>query len=132
MSQAAFFSWMGAPQSIAPNPPRGIVYLDDNGTAQDQSGVFAYHGGNGEGFLYVDGDLTINGNFNFKGLIYIEGNLHINGTCWILGGMVVRGKTRIDIANGNCAVLYSSETITKKLSEYGGEYVTLAWREIPL
>src|SRR5262249_33892482 len=77
MSQAEFLSWMGAPRAVEPNPPKGLIYLDNNGITQDQSGGFAYHGGDGEGLLYVDGDLHINGNFTFKGLVYVEGNLDI-------------------------------------------------------
>jgi hypothetical protein len=132
MSQAEFLSWIGAPSSVEPQPPVGIVYLDNDGVSQNQSGSYHYNGGDGEGLLYVDGDLQVNGNFTYKGLIYVEGNLSINGTCWVLGGIVVRGKTRIDIANGNCTVLYSSEAIEQNISKYGGQFVTLAWREVSL
>jgi hypothetical protein len=132
MTQAEFMSWIGPPSSAAPQPPVGIVYLDNDGVSQNQSGSYHYNGGDGEGLLYVDGDLQVNGNFNYKGLIYVEGNLSINGTCWVLGGIVVRGKTRIDIANGNCTVLYSSEAIEQNISKHGGQFVTLAWREVSL
>lgn len=129
MSQAEFFSWLGAPVATEPNNPQGVYYLDNNGVSQDASGSFKYNGGTGEGFLYVDGDLSINGNFAYRGLIYIEGDLKINGTCWILGGLICKGKSRINIANGTCTVLYSSEAITQNVSKYGGQFVTLAWRE---
>lgn len=132
MGQAEFWSWLGAPVGSEPGSPNGIYYLDDNGTQMDQSGNFAYHGGNGEGFLYIDGDLTINGNFNYKGLIYIEGDLKVNGTTWILGALVVRGKTTVKLANGSCTVLYSSEAIQQSIARYGGQFVTLSWRQIPL
>jgi hypothetical protein len=129
MGQSEFFAWVGSPLASEPGSPQGIYYLDDNGTTQDASGNFAYHGGTGDGLLYVDGDLTINGNFVFRGLIYIEGNLKINGTCWILGSVMVKGKTRIKIANGNCCILYSSDAITQNIAKYGGRFVTLSWRE---
>ncbi|MEK7330257.1 MAG: hypothetical protein AAB113_05590 [Candidatus Eisenbacteria bacterium] len=129
MSQSEYFSWIGAPLSSEPANPRGVYYLDNNSVTQDQSGSFAYQGGDGEGLLYVDGDLTVNGNFNFRGLIYIEGNLKINGTCWILGGMIVKGKARIKIANGSCAILYSGDAISQNIAKYGGQFVTLSWRE---
>src|SRR5262249_48366819 len=109
LSQAEFYAWIGAPKVSAPNPPRGLVYLDNDGTAQNHSGRYSYTGGNGDGLLYVDGDMHINGNFTFKGLIYVEGNLDINGTCWGMGGIVVRGKSRIGIANGTFTCLYSSD-----------------------
>jgi hypothetical protein len=130
MTQAEFFSWVGAPLGSEPAPPTGIYYLDNNGTTQDQSGNFAYHGGDGDGLLYIDGDMTLNGNFNFKGLVYIEGDLQINGVCWILGGLVVKGVTTIKIANGDCTVLYSEDAISQNISKYGGQFVNIAWREI--
>lgn len=129
MQQAEFFSWIGAPQSIEPANPQGVYYLDNNSTSQDASGDFKYNGGIGEGMLYVDGNLAINGNFVFRGLVYIEGDLQINGDCWILGSVVVKGKSRIKIANGTCTVLYSEDAITQNVSKYGGQFVTLSWRE---
>jgi len=131
MSQAEFLSWIGAPRALEPNPPKGLLYLDNNATTQDQSGGFAYHGGDGEGLLYVDGDMHINGNFTFKGLLYIEGNLDINGTCWILGGIICRGKARLGIANGTFTCLYSADAISQNISKYGGQFTRLSWREVP-
>ncbi len=131
LSQAEFFAWMGAPLAIPPSPPVGVFYLDNNAVTQDQSGDFAYPGGNGEGFLYVDGDLAINGNFTFRGAIYVEGDLKINGNAWILGTLIVRGTTRIKLANGSMVVLYSRDAVTQNLAKYGGQFLTLAWRELP-
>jgi hypothetical protein len=130
VTQAEFFSWVGAPTAVAPMPPTGIYYLDNNTIHQDQSGTFAYAGGNGEGLLYVDGDCTLNGNFNYRGLIYIEGDLHINGNVWILGGLIVKGKSRVKIANGSCVVLYSRDTIQQSIAKYGGQFMTLSWTEL--
>jgi hypothetical protein len=129
MTQAEFFSWVGSPLSNEPSPPRGIYYLDNNTTSQDQSGSFAYHGGNGEGFLYVDGDMTINGQFTFRGMIYIEGDLKINGDAWILGAVIVRGVTELKVANGGCTILFSKEAIQQQIAKHGGEFATLSWRE---
>lgn len=129
MGQAEFFSWIGTPVSSEPSNPQGIYYLDNNGSSQDASGDFKYNGGTGEGLLYVDGDLAINGNFVFRGLIYIEGDLKINGTCWILGSIIVKGKSKIKIANGTCTVLFSEEAISQTIAKYGGQFVTLSWRE---
>jgi len=130
MSQADFFNWIGAPVSSAANI-NGIVYLDNNGTAQDQSGAFAYQGATGEGMLYVDGDLTLNSTFIYRGLVYIEGDLKMNGQAWILGGLVVRGRSEIR-QNGGATILYSSDAISRALAHYGGQFVTLSWREVPI
>jgi len=129
MTQSEFYTWVGPPQWPGADPPVGITYVDNNSIAQDASANMAYHGGDGEGLLYVDGDMTINGNFNFKGLIYCEGNLQINGTCWILGGLVVKGSTTVKIANGNCTILYSKDAIEQTISQYGGQFVNISWRE---
>ena len=77
----------------------------------------------------VDGDLSINGNFNCRGLIYVGGDLKINGTCWVLSSIIVRGKTTIKIANGDCTILYSLPAIQETLNRYGGNMVTLSWFE---
>jgi Tfp pilus assembly protein PilX len=130
MTQSAFFTWVGAPVATEPANPTGIIYLDNDAIHENQSGSFAYHGGNGQGLLYADGDMTINGNFNFVGLIYITGDLKINGTCWILGSLVVEGRTKIKIANGNCCILYSGDAIQQTISQYGGQFVNLSWREL--
>ena len=129
MTQQEFFSWIGAPVSAEPANPQGVYYLDNDGTAGNQSGSFAYHGGDGEGMLYVDGDLSLNGNFTYRGLVYVEGDLAINGQTWILGGLIVKGKSTINIANGTCVVLYSKDTIEQKIAKWGGQFVTLSWRE---
>jgi Tfp pilus assembly protein PilX len=130
MTQAEWWSWVGTAVGSEPANPRGIYYLDNNSTKQDATGNFHYNGGDGEGLLYVDGDLRLNGNFTYRGLIYCEGDLDINGTCWILGGLVVKGKSTVKIANGSATVLYSAEAIQQKIARYGGNLRTLAWREL--
>lgn len=130
MTQAEWWSWIGAPVSSAPLNPNGVYYLDNNGVKQDALGSYSYNGGDGEGLLYVDGDLSINGNFHYRGLLYIEGDLTINGDSWILGGLVVKGNSSVKIANGSAIILYSSEAIAQKIAKYGGDLQTIAWREI--
>ena len=130
MTQPEFWPWVGSALTAEPGVPQGIFYLDDDLVKQNKSGDFSYHGGDGEGFLYVDGDLRINGSFIYKGLIYVEGDLDINGDCWILGGLIVNGKATVKIANGSATVLYSSEAIAQSISKYGGNMRTIAWREL--
>ena len=105
------------------------IYLDNNATMGDQSGAFSYNGGSGEGLLYCDGDLTLNGNFQFRGLVYVEGNLSINSWSWILGGLVVRGKTTLNL-HSNGTVLYSKDAINQYIGQYSGSFVTLSWHEV--
>lgn len=129
MSQADFLSWIGSPTTSVPSDPRGIFYYDNNSTVGDQSASLGIHGGDGEGLLYIDGDLTMNAQTTYRGLIYVEGDLKLNGQAWILGGLIVKGKTTIKM-NGGATILYSSEAITRALARYGGQFVTLNWREL--
>ena len=47
---------------------------------------------------------------------------------WVLGGIIVKGSTSIT-SNGGMTLLFSSETIKQELTKYGGQFVTLNWRE---
>jgi predicted acyltransferase (DUF342 family) len=106
----------------------GIFYLDNNNVTRDASCQVGPSGVDGEGLLYVDGDLHLNSNFHYKGFIFVEGDIDVNGNAWILGGIVAKGKTNIKI-NGAMTVLYSSDAITQALTKYGSQFVTLSWRE---
>jgi hypothetical protein len=130
VTQAEFLAWIGSPVASIPNNPVGIYYQDNNSVPGDQSGSFTSPSGNGEGLLYIDGDVTINGNFSFKGLVYVEGDVKISGNCWILGALIIRGKGRVKLAVGSMVILYSSEAISH-LAKYGGQFTTLSWREVP-
>jgi Tfp pilus assembly protein PilX len=129
MSQADFWGFVGAPKDPgAMTTWNGIFYLDNNGVTRDASCDVGPNGVDGEGLLYVDGNLHLNSNFHFKGLIYVEGDLDINGNAWVLGAVVVQGKTEIK-SNGGMTILYSSDAITQVLTKYGSQFVTLSWRE---
>ena len=129
MSQADFWSLVGAPQDPSSvSNWKGVLYLDNNSLPQDQSCQAGPNGIDGEGLLYVDGDLNLNSNFSWKGLIYCEGDITCNGNAWVLGGIVARGRTKIKV-NGNMTVLYSSDAITQMLQKYGSQFVTINWRE---
>lgn len=129
LSQADFLAWIGSPTNGTPSSLNGIYYIDDNTVVGDQSTSLGIHGGDGEGMLYVDGDLTINAQFNYRGLIYVEGDLKMNGTAWVLGGIIVRGRSTVR-QNGGATILYSSDAITQALAKYGGQFVTVSWREL--
>ena len=128
MSQSDWWAWIGTPRSSLTSY-NGIFYIDNNATTQDASITYALHSVDGEGMLYVDGNLRCNAGFHWKGLLYVEGDFDINGQAWILGGVIVKGQTLIR-ANGGMTILYSSEAISQKLARYGGQFVTLSWREI--
>jgi Tfp pilus assembly protein PilX len=129
MSQADFWSFVGAPRDPSTvSDWNGILHLDNNSVTQDGSCQVGPSGVDGEGLLYVDGDLHLNSHFSYKGLIYVEGDIDCNGNAWVLGGIVCKGKTKIKI-NGGMTVLYSADTIMQQLTKYGSQFVTLSWRE---
>jgi Tfp pilus assembly protein PilX len=129
MTQAAFYAWIGSPVNSIPGNPNGVYYVDDNATTQDGSWSGSAGGATGSGMLYVDGDLTMNAGFNYRGLIYVEGDVKLNGHAWILGGLIVRGKTKVKI-NGGATVLYSSDAIAQNIAKTKGSFITLSWREL--
>jgi hypothetical protein len=128
MSQTGFYPWIGAPHVTEPDPPVGLVYLDDDLTPQNGHGDWAYHGGGGEGMLYADGNLRLDGDFTYLGLIEVEGDLTLAGNVWILGAVQVRGRVTFE-PGSRCAVLWSSDAVQQRISRYGGELVTLSRRE---
>ncbi len=101
-------------------PLEGITYIE--GDATINSNLV------GEGLLYVTGDLHAAGSFIYTGLIFVEGDVHFTGSPWILGTMVVRGTSDFNFSSGNAAILYSSEALTRALSNVM-PCLVLSWRE---
>jgi Tfp pilus assembly protein PilX len=127
MTQAQFWTWIGPPLGAPPANLNQNMYLDNNGTTQDQSANFTMQTA-GSGLLYVDGDLTMNAGFAWRGLVYVEGDVKCNGQSWILGGMVVRGKSETKF-NGGATILFSRDAILQNVSK-GGSMNVIAWREV--
>lgn len=103
-------------------PYDGITYIQ---------GDARFNGINGEGLLYVTGDLTLAGNFSWVGLVYVEGQLRNTGNTWILGGVMARGELHVavDFGAGTPAILYSQEALEQALTR-SMRYVTLGWKEM--
>jgi Tfp pilus assembly protein PilX len=129
MTPTKFFSWIGPGQSTPPVVFNGPIYLDNNGVAGDRSGDF-HLDGTGSGFLYVDGNATINASFTYTGIVYVEGNVTLNGHAWVLGSIVMRGSPDVKIAGG-ATVLYSHDAILNALTSSLDDFVTISWREVP-
>ena len=43
--------------------------------------------------------------------------------------LIVKGKTELKMTGG-ATVLYSSDAIQHSIAQYGGQFVTLSWREL--
>jgi hypothetical protein len=71
---------------------------------------------NGCGILVVNGNLEINGGFDYKGLVIAFKNttidIKLNGNAEILGSLVVAGtQINVDVSSGNFNALYSTEAL---------------------
>jgi len=130
MTQTEFWQWIGGRSATVPADINGIFYLDNNTTTQDKSGSFSLGGLTGNGFIYVDGDLTLNSTCNYHGLIYVEGDVKFNGNAYICGALIVKGNTQLK-ANGGCTLVYSHDAIVNNIAKFKGSFMTLAWRELP-
>jgi Tfp pilus assembly protein PilX len=99
---------------------RGITHTAGP-TIADQS--------DGEGLLYVEGDLTIRDDFTYRGLVYATGQIVVDGSCWVLGSMMAEKGVVIASRSGTSAFLYSREAIEDGVGRYGTRFVRLSWRE---
>jgi Tfp pilus assembly protein PilX len=125
MTQAQFWSWVGSPLATLPGSPNGTYYLDNDATKQNASGAWSLT--SGSGFLYVDGDLTLQD--NWRGLIYIEGDMKLNGNAWILGAVICKGINKVDFLGG-ATILYSYEAVVQTLQNvHWRKPAVLSWKE---
>lgn len=134
MQQSQFYDWIGSPNTLMKNGdpvPSGKTYLKDP-HAKPQKGkqTFKLKGGNGDGILYVDGNLEIDGDFTFRGLIYVEGDVNFKGTAWILGAVVVADKNSFKTSHHEqMTVMKSNQAIQQFIDQHGSPFLTLSWRE---
>ncbi len=125
LTQSELNDILASPDQTSDNeagPYEGITYIQ--GDAQ-------FNGTDGEGLLYVTGDLTLSGNFSWVGLVYVEGTLRNTGNTWILGGVMAEGDLHVavDFGAGTPAILYSQQALTQALTR-SMRYVTLGWKEL--
>ena len=106
------------------NPLDGITYVDGDATGSER-----FNSVEGTGLLYVNGDLDIAGGFAWRGLIYVEGDVRVLGNAWILGAIIVRGKSAYGFGGGDPSVLYSRDMIRIAL-EMAFDYIVLSWKEL--
>jgi len=111
-------------------PPNGgdtseVVYVDGALSISDSSG---------QGILVVNGDLEINGDFEYYGLIVCAGKLHFNGSgpkgVQILGAVISDSiaPAGSSILEGVVHILNHSELIQKQFNAL--PFVRIAYREI--
>lgn len=135
MTQAGFFGWIGQPldknttKKQGAFVSRGLTYLGSGKPGKGKE-KFKLKGGNGDGLLYVNGDLEISGDFTFRGLIYVEGELKMKGNGWVLGAVVVKDHGKIQSSHlDQVTILKSNAAVQQFIGNYGSPFITLSWRE---
>ena len=121
------FDWTEYSQEVANNPDIIINSEDDLreysnlGTTLNPETTFIngdihINSISGCGILVVNGNLQINGNFDYRGVIisYEDSDIttQLNGNGLIIGAMVVAGSNaNLNISNGSLECLYSQEAL---------------------
>ena len=82
----------------------------------------------GEGILYVDGDLNVNGGIGWDGMVIVNGSITVNGG----GGLTVDGAVAAwdDILlHGSIAIKYDCEKISDMWKKYS-RYQLTSWQQM--
>jgi len=120
LTETEFTSMIGPPsRNRAPRVLRGLTHYQGNTTLSRCDG---------DGLLYVEGDLHLGKDFTYRGLVYATGRVYVEGSCWVLGA-VIAGAGVNATSSDRAAVLYSRETIENAVSRYASRFVRLSWRE---
>lgn len=129
MTQTNWWTFIGARTSSIPGTLNGLIHVDNDGTHQNQSGSWTINSGSGQGILYLDGGLQINGDFVWRGLIYAEKQIQVQGRLWVLGAIVSREGIQIQSSTAGSAILFSEAMISQAISTSSSEFVRVGWRE---
>jgi hypothetical protein len=130
VNEATEWNWIEYAQLLADNPD---YLIDDQskiketntwGTVIDPKVTFLNgditlsnaQAASGCGILVVNGNLSVNGGFDYKGIVVAFKNTTINiklvGNVQILGGLVAAGnEINIDVSSGNFRSLYSTAAL---------------------
>lgn len=79
----------------------------------------------GQGILLIDGNLHLNGNFNWAGPMYVKGRFTNNGGTGIFGsitseGAEIESNNDEQLISGNALITYSSCALSKAISGASG------------
>lgn len=87
-----------------------IIYINN-------SSEITLNTGYGQGILLVEGDVRVNGGFQFYGPVFIKGTLTTNGSGGHFWGGVVAANADLDtnVVLGNAVITYSSCSVSRAL-----------------
>ena len=128
MTQADYAAWLPTRRTTAPASWNGAFYLDKDATLNNAQGSWTFGNITGQGFLYIDGQVQVNGTLFWKGLIYVNGQFQHSGLIWVLGA--ITGSVQMQTQNENGAILYSKDAIDYYMAVYAGKYTPISWREV--
>lgn len=104
-----------------------IIYIDSRGTTPT-AGKTKLTGESGCGILLVEGDLDIQGGFNWYGLIIIKGALTFaGGGGEFITGSVLSGGALDNTAGGGTSIIYCSTAMSETTENM--PLITLSWEE---
>ena len=132
MTQAEFYQFVGPAtqtKKIQNQNMNGVYYFDPDGKKGKNNGKIELKNISGEGFIYVEGEVRIKGDFDFRGLIYATNKIQVDGKLWVLGGVIAGKDLHVHSHEDEAAVLYSEDAIANNIGKYAGPFVTLSWRE---
>jgi hypothetical protein len=83
----------------------------------DGGGLMHLSSGYGQGILLVDGDLKVNGGFEFYGPVFVRGTLSTNGSGGHFWGGVVAANAELEenTVLGNAVITYSSCSVQRAI-----------------
>jgi Tfp pilus assembly protein PilX len=116
----------GADQQCASScTDRHIVHFNTNNTYIKLAG-----GSSGCGMLLVEGDLQVEGGFQWYGLILVTGSITFTGGGGknVTGAILSAGDAAIDMVGGDANIIYCSKAIKDQTEEM--PLVTLRWVEL--
>jgi Tfp pilus assembly protein PilX len=102
-----------------------VVYFNTNSTYVKLSG-----GTSGCGLLLVEGDLSVNGGFQWYGVVVVTGAITFlgGGGKNVTGGMLAGGAVSADLVGGDANIVYCSQAIRNQ-TEYL-PLIILRWAEL--
>jgi len=113
-------------------PPKGLIYIDNNGgdTLVIDNSTPEYD--QGWGFMYITGNANLQ-NLEFKGLIYVEGDVTVGQKFWLLGTMIIEGTTTTAFGDEilfKGSFLYSEDALDYYVTQAVRYHRILSWKEV--
>jgi hypothetical protein len=102
-----------------------VVYYNTNNTSVKFAG-----GTSGCGILIVDGDLELNGGFQWNGIVIASGSITFSGggNKNVTGGVLSGGHVDADLIGGNANIIYCSSAVNDQ-TQYS-PLKKLSWQEV--